>query len=222
MQTVATRIMSVSFAALILAGCAGEPGPKTGAGVATGAFTGAVIGAATGRGPGAALAGAVIGGVVGGSIGNALDEQDRRRAYEAEMRALEYGGPWRSREMGWRSWGLWNGRSRTRLSASQLQSLPPIHAYNLYSGPSRGRARRCLPQSGWQLVEDQLIDRRRARAGKISLTSLNSLLIRPLLCSPEVIAFGRSYDGRQLDSRAIAAVSARNESRRARDAAARA
>lgn len=93
MQAIATRIMSVSFAALILAGCAGEPGPKTGAGVATGAFTGAVIGAATGRGPGAALAGAVIGGVVGGSIGNALDEQDRRRAYEAEMRALEYGGP---------------------------------------------------------------------------------------------------------------------------------
>jgi len=86
-------MMGAGLVALMLAGCAGEPGPKTGAGAATGAFTGAIIGAATGRSPGSALAGALIGGVVGGSIGNALDEQDRRRAYMAEMDALEYGGP---------------------------------------------------------------------------------------------------------------------------------
>ncbi|HWK88188.1 MAG TPA: glycine zipper domain-containing protein [Xanthobacteraceae bacterium] len=89
----ATRWMGVGLIALVLAGCSGEPGPKTGAGVATGAFTGALIGAATGRSPGSAVAGALIGGVVGGAIGNALDEEDRRRAYEAEMNALEYGGP---------------------------------------------------------------------------------------------------------------------------------
>ena len=78
---------------LTLAGCAGEAGPKTGAGIATGALAGGLIGAATGRNPGAVVAGALIGGVVGGTIGNALDEQDRRRAYMAEMEALEYGGP---------------------------------------------------------------------------------------------------------------------------------
>jgi surface antigen len=92
MQCVAMRFTGAVIAALTLASCA-DAGPKTQAGAATGAFTGAVIGASTGRGPGAALAGALIGGIVGGNIGNALDERDRRRAYEAEMQALEYGGP---------------------------------------------------------------------------------------------------------------------------------
>jgi surface antigen len=86
--------------ASLLAGCADDPGPKTGAGIATGALAGGLIGAATGRGPGAAVAGAVIGGIVGGSIGNALDAEDRRRAYMAEMQALEYGGP--GAPVGWR------------------------------------------------------------------------------------------------------------------------
>jgi surface antigen len=79
--------------AVLLAGCAEDPGPKTSAGVATGALAGGLIGAGTGRGPGSVIAGAVIGGIVGGAIGNALDAEDRRRAYMAEMQALEYGGP---------------------------------------------------------------------------------------------------------------------------------
>lgn len=90
---VVKRTAAIGIAALLLASCAGEPGPKTGAGVASGAFAGGLIGAATGRGPGSVIAGAVIGGLVGGAVGNALDEQDRRRAYQAEMEALEYGGP---------------------------------------------------------------------------------------------------------------------------------
>jgi len=85
---------------LALAACAEDAGPKTGAGVATGALAGGLIGAGTGRGPGAAIAGAVIGGIVGGTIGNALDAEDRRRAYQAEMQALEYGGP--GAPVGWR------------------------------------------------------------------------------------------------------------------------
>jgi surface antigen len=93
MQTIVMRTVGVSLIALMLASCAGEPGPKTGAGIATGAAAGALIGAATGRSAGSAVAGALIGGIVGGSIGNALDERDRRRAYAAEMEALEYGGP---------------------------------------------------------------------------------------------------------------------------------
>ena len=86
--------------ACVLAGCAGDPGPKTEAGVATGALAGGLIGAATGRGPGSVVAGAVIGGIVGGTIGNALDAEDRRRAYMAEMQALEYGSP--GAPVGWR------------------------------------------------------------------------------------------------------------------------
>lgn len=87
------RTAGIGVIALILAGCAGEPGPKTGAGAFSGALAGGLIGAATGHGARGALAGAVIGGLVGGAVGNALDEQDRRRAYMAEMEALEYGGP---------------------------------------------------------------------------------------------------------------------------------
>ena len=96
------KVLAAAFAALILAGCAGDPGPKTGTGVGLGALTGGLIGAAAGRGVGGVVAGAVIGGLVGGAIGNALDEEDRRRAYAAEMDALEGGGPgapvaWRGR-----------------------------------------------------------------------------------------------------------------------------
>jgi surface antigen len=89
----ARNTVAAGLLALLLAGCAGEPGPRTGAGIATGAVAGGLIGAAaTGRGRGA-LTGALIGGVLGGMVGNALDEDDRRRAYAAQMEALEYGGP---------------------------------------------------------------------------------------------------------------------------------
>ena len=94
MQAIAMRkTIAIGFIALTVAGCAGEYGPKTEVGAATGALAGGLIGYGAGRGPGAVLAGALIGGLVGGAIGNALDEEDRRRAYGAEIQALEYGGP---------------------------------------------------------------------------------------------------------------------------------
>ena len=100
MRALSDKSTTLLTLALVLAGCADDPGPKTGAGIAAGALTGGLIGAATGRGPGAAVAGAVIGGIVGGAIGNALDAEDRRRAYMAEMQALEYGSP--GSPIGWR------------------------------------------------------------------------------------------------------------------------
>ena len=98
----ATGKVAAGLLALVLAGCAGEPGPRTDTGIVLGALTGGLIGAATNRGPGAAIAGALIGGLVGGAIGNALDEEDRRMAYAAELEALESDGPgvprsWRGR-----------------------------------------------------------------------------------------------------------------------------
>ncbi|MDI4665252.1 hypothetical protein K9U40_13060 [Xanthobacter autotrophicus] len=39
------------------------------------------------------MSGAVSGGLISGGIGNGLDEGDRRRAYDAEVSALETGGP---------------------------------------------------------------------------------------------------------------------------------
>jgi surface antigen len=84
---------ALSLTAVLLAGCAGDPGPRTVSGAAGGALVGGAIGALTGGGTGNIVAGAIAGGLVGGVIGNALDEEDRRRAYAAEMQALEYGGP---------------------------------------------------------------------------------------------------------------------------------
>ena len=72
--------------------------------------TGAVLGAAVaGGGTGNRLAGAAIGGAVGGLIGNrigaALDDEDKQRAYAAQMDALERGQPgapvsWRNPDSG--------------------------------------------------------------------------------------------------------------------------
>ncbi len=72
------------------------PGPREGAGTVVGAGTGAVVGAAVaGGGAGNRLAGAAIGGVLGGLIGNrigaALDDEDKQRAYAAQMDALDRG-----------------------------------------------------------------------------------------------------------------------------------
>ena len=94
MHVIAARnTVAIGLAGALLAACAGEPGPRTGAGVVGGAVAGGAIGALTGGGTGNIVAGALIGGLVGGAVGNALDEEDRRRAYAAEMQALEYGGP---------------------------------------------------------------------------------------------------------------------------------
>jgi surface antigen len=93
-MTVSIRTTAaLSLTAVLLAGCAGDPGPRTVSGAAGGALVGGAIGALTGGGTGNIVAGAIAGGLVGGVIGNALDEEDRRRAYAAEMQALEYGGP---------------------------------------------------------------------------------------------------------------------------------
>ena len=97
---VAVTFAALAVAGLSLAACAGDPetgrGPKEGTGTLLGAGTGAVIGAAVASGGGGSpLAGAAIGGLLGGLIGNrigaSLDDDDKRRAYAAQMDALERG-----------------------------------------------------------------------------------------------------------------------------------
>jgi surface antigen len=85
--------------ALSTAACAGNPetgtGPRENTGTALGAITGALIGSQFGGSAGsrvaAGVAGAAIGGLIGNRIGASLDEEDRRRAYAAQMEALETG-----------------------------------------------------------------------------------------------------------------------------------
>ena len=83
-----------------LAACAGDPetgtGPKEGTGTLLGAGAGAIIGSSVaGGGAGSRIAGGLVGAAVGGLIGNrigaSLDDQDKQRAYAAEVEALERG-----------------------------------------------------------------------------------------------------------------------------------
>jgi len=93
-----------------LAACAGDPngygpGPKENTGTLLGALGGAAIGSAFGGGVSGHVAGALIGAGVGGLIGNrigaSLDEDDRQRAYAAEVEALERGPA--GAPVGWRN-----------------------------------------------------------------------------------------------------------------------
>lgn len=89
------RLIAVVLVALSTAGCTSNSGPKEVGGTAAGAVAGGVIGNAIGGSAGNRLAGTVIGAAVGGLIGNrigaALDDEDRRRAYAAQVQALESG-----------------------------------------------------------------------------------------------------------------------------------
>lgn len=92
-------VAAAGLAALSLAGCAGNPatgvGPRQNTGTLLGAVTGAVVGSQFGGDRGsrvaAGVAGAALGGLIGNRIGAALDDEDRRLAYEAQLAALESG-----------------------------------------------------------------------------------------------------------------------------------
>ncbi|GLK84905.1 glycine zipper domain-containing protein [Ancylobacter defluvii] len=89
-----TQFVAVALIGATLAGCtATQENPNMVGGAATGALAGGVIGAIAGRNVAGAAIGALAGGLIGGAIGSALDEQDRQRARQAEMQALEYGNP---------------------------------------------------------------------------------------------------------------------------------
>jgi surface antigen len=81
--------------ATMLAACSADSGPKQVTGTAAGAVVGGLVGNAIGGSAGNRLAGTVIGAAVGGFLGNrigaALDDEDKRRAYAAQLQALEAG-----------------------------------------------------------------------------------------------------------------------------------
>ena len=93
------KAVVVGLFACSLTACAGDPysgtGPRENTGTLLGAVTGAAIGSQFGRSTGSrvagAVAGAALGGLVGNRIGAALDDDDRQRAYEAQMQALDGG-----------------------------------------------------------------------------------------------------------------------------------
>src|SRR4029078_4945578 len=89
------RIVVVAALGVGLAACSADSGPKEGGGTLVGAGAGAVIGNAVGGAAGnraaGTIAGAAIGGMLGNRIGAAMDDEDKRRAYAAQMQALDRG-----------------------------------------------------------------------------------------------------------------------------------
>jgi surface antigen len=109
-----SRCAAVLGLAFALAACAGSgdpygPGPKENTGTLLGALGGALIGSQIGSGTAAHVTGAVVGAGLGALIGNrigaAMDEEDRQRAYAAQLAALNDGAPgapvsWRNPQTG--------------------------------------------------------------------------------------------------------------------------
>ena len=95
-------------AALMLAACAPDEGPKAGGGALVGAVLGGIAGSAFGKGPGkvmAAATGAFLGTVIGHQVGRSLDRADRAYAARAVSQSLEHepsGGAtvWRNPDSG--------------------------------------------------------------------------------------------------------------------------
>jgi surface antigen len=91
----ARRLFAVVLVSTSVAACSANSGPKEVGGTAAGAVAGGLIGNAVGGSAGNRLAGTVIGAAIGGFLGNrigaALDDEDKRRAYAAQMQALEAG-----------------------------------------------------------------------------------------------------------------------------------
>ena len=93
------RLGAAAFVAIWLAACSATPetgqGAKENTGTLVGALAGSVIGSQFGGGTGeriaAGLAGAAIGGLIGNRIGASMDDEDKQRAYAAQMSALERG-----------------------------------------------------------------------------------------------------------------------------------
>ena len=90
-----SRFVAFILAAIGLAACSADSGPKEVGGTAVGAVAGGLLGNAIGGSAGNRVAGTLIGAAFGGFLGNrigaSLHDEDRRRAYAAQMQALESG-----------------------------------------------------------------------------------------------------------------------------------
>ena len=90
----ARRLIAVALIGASVAACSADSGPKEAGGTVGGAAAGAIIGnvlAGSGNRVAGTVTGAAVGGFLGNRIGAALDDEDKRRAYAAQMQALETG-----------------------------------------------------------------------------------------------------------------------------------
>ena len=159
----AFKFAAVAVAGAILAGCAGSPdgmgpGPKENTGTLLGALGGAAIGSQFGGGTGGHIAGALIGAGIGGLVGNrigaALDDEDKQRAYAAQVQALESGKSgtavaWKNPDSG-RYGSIVPGPAYT---SNGMQCRPYTHTIYIDGRPQVARGNACRNADGtWTAV----------------------------------------------------------------------
>ena len=156
------RLSAAAFVALWVAACAGTPetgqGPKENTGTLVGAVAGGLIGSQFGGGTGeriaAGLAGAAIGGLIGNRIGAGMDDDDKRRAYAAQMQALESGKSdvavaWKNPDSG-RYGSVVPGPA---YQSNGLQCRPYTHTIYIDGRPQVARGNACRnPDGTWTAV----------------------------------------------------------------------
>src|SRR4029453_14485857 len=156
------RLIAAALTALSMAACAGTPetgrGPRENAGTLVGAVAGGLIGSQFGGGTGeriaAGLAGAALGGVIGNRIGAGLGGGDKRRAYAAQMQALESGRS--GTAVGWKNPDSGRYGSIVPGPAYQsngLQCRPYTHTIYIAGKPQVARGNACRnPDGTWSAV----------------------------------------------------------------------
>jgi surface antigen len=141
-----STLAAVAFAALALAGCAVSEIAVTPQPASVNVTGG--IGNASAPKPGVANAG-----VLGNGIGMGLDDRDRQRAYDAEMKALEQGEP--GEPVGWRGAA---GRYGTVVPGAAYEARGTrcrdySHTIYMDSKPQTARASACRnPDGTWSPV----------------------------------------------------------------------
>jgi len=156
------RLSAAALFATSLAACSGTPdtgqGPKENTGTLIGALTGGLIGAQFGGGTGehiaAGLAGAAIGGLIGNRIGASMDDEDKQRAYAAQIQALENGRS--GAAVAWKNPD--SGRHGTIVpgpayQSNGLQCRPYTHTIYIDGRPQVARGSACRnPDGTWTAV----------------------------------------------------------------------
>jgi len=154
----AKRVVAMVLVAAGVAGCSADSGPKEAGGTAVGALAGGLIGNAVGGSAGNRVAGTLVGAAVGGLFGNrigaAMDDEDKRRAYAAQMQALEAGPSgapvaWRNPDSG-RYGNVVPGPAYQANGATCRQYS---HTVYIDGKPQTGRGTACRnPDGTWTIV----------------------------------------------------------------------
>ena len=154
----AMRMAAVASIGAALAACASDPGPKeigsTLVVAGAGAATGAAVGSTMGNSAAGAVSGAAIGGMIGNRIGAAMDDEDKRRAYAAQVQALESGPSgapvaWRNPDSG-RYGSVVPGQA---YESNGMNCRQFTHTIYIDGKPQTARGTACRnPDGSWQPV----------------------------------------------------------------------